>query len=219
GVLLHALLERLDFRRPATPNHDAVGAAAARAGLMPPPGPGEADELAAVIRRFAGSELCSRLARAIDAAREQRFAFPGPGGLLVVGAIDLLAREPDGRSLVVDFKSDRLAGASPSAVVASEYAIQRLIYALAAMLAGATEVEVAYCFLERPENPVIRPYERRELNDLEAELERLTEPLLASRFEVSPAPHRGVCAGCPAEGGLCSWPVEMTGRESPDRLF
>ena len=28
-----------------------------------------------------------------------------------------------------------------------------------------------------------------------------------------------VCEGCPAEGGLCSWPLEMTRREAADRLF
>jgi hypothetical protein len=32
-------------------------------------------------------------------------------------------------------------------------------------------------------------------------------------------PHRGLCSGCPAEGGLCSWPLEMTRREALDRLF
>ena len=53
GVLLHALLEGLDFRRPVMPNADAVTAAAAQAGLHPPPGPAEADELAALVRRFA----------------------------------------------------------------------------------------------------------------------------------------------------------------------
>jgi hypothetical protein len=38
-------------------------------------------------------------------------------------------------------------------------------------------------------------------------------------FTVTDGPHRGVCDGCPVEGGLCWWPLEMTGREPPDRLF
>jgi hypothetical protein len=43
--------------------------------------------------------------------------------------------------------------------------------------------------------------------------------VLERRFEVTPAPYRDVCAGCPAQGGLCSWPLDMTRRESPDTLF
>jgi hypothetical protein len=47
----------------------------------------------------------------------------------------------------------------------------------------------------------------------------LGQAVLERRFDVSPAPYRGLCAGCPAQGGLCSWPLEMTRRESPDTLF
>jgi ATP-dependent exoDNAse (exonuclease V) beta subunit len=94
GVLLHALLERLDFRRPVVPPADAIVSAAARAGLAPPPGPEECDELIALVRRFAATELCARLGRATEARREERFAFGLAGGVLVVGALDVLAREP-----------------------------------------------------------------------------------------------------------------------------
>jgi ATP-dependent helicase/nuclease subunit A len=219
GVLLHALLERLDFRRPAVPSADAVLAAAARTGLSPPPGPAEADELAALVRRFTDSELCARLARAIDTRREQRFAFPIGGQALVVGALDVLAREPGGRLLVVDYKSDRVAGAGIEAIVRDAYSTQRLIYALAALRAGAEAVEVAHCFLERPEEPAMAVFEHSRGDDLEAELGALSRGVLTRRFAVAPAPYRGLCAGCPAEGGLCSWPLELTRRESPDRLF
>ena len=222
GVLLHALLEGLDFRRPAIPGAAAVSAAAAQAGLEPVPGPAEADELAALVRRFADSELCARLGRATQTRREERFAFPlsaDPRDPLVVGAIDVLAREPSGQMLVVDYKSDRLDGAEPSAVVARQYATQRLVYALAALHAGAEGVEIAYCFLERPDDPVSVTFERAEMADLQARLAALADGVLQQRFEVAPAPYRGLCAGCPAQGGLCSWPLEMTRRESPDTLF
>jgi hypothetical protein len=43
--------------------------------------------------------------------------------------------------------------------------------------------------------------------------------VLDRRFTVTDAPQRSVCEGCPAEGGLCSWPLEMTRREAADRLF
>ena len=222
GTLLHALLEGLDFRRPVVPTGDVVTAAAARAGLYPPPGPAEADELAALVRRFADSELCARLGRATDTRREERFAFPagsGPRDPLVVGAIDVLAREAGGRMLVVDYKSDRLAGTSPAAIVSEQYSTQRLVYGLAALRAGAVAVEIAHCFLERPDEPVTATYESSRADELEAQLAGLSRGVLAREFAVTPAPWRGVCAGCPAEGGLCSWPVELTRRESPDTLF
>jgi ATP-dependent helicase/nuclease subunit A len=218
GVLLHALLERLDFRRPAIPSADEILAAAVREGLSPPPGPAESDELAALVRRFAHSELCARLGRATETRREERFAFPAQDGVMIVGAIDVLAREAGGRLLVVDYKSDRL-DAEPESLVEGQYATQRLIYALAALRTGVETVEIAHCFLERPEDQVVAVFERSGTEALEAELRGLSRGALEWEFAVTPAPHRAVCAGCPAEGGLCSWPVEMTRREAPDRLF
>ena len=101
----------------------------------------------------------------------------------------------------------------------ASYATQRLVYALAALHAGAEQVEVAYCFLEAPEAPVTAVYLAAERAELQARLEALADGVLERRFGVSEIPHRGLCAGCPAEGGLCSWPLEMTRREAPDRLF
>ena len=222
GVLLHALLEGLDFRRPSIPGPEAVTAAAAQAGLYPPPGPAEADELAALVRRFADSELCARLGRATQTRREERFAFPlsaDPAQPLVVGAIDVLARETSARMLVVDYKSDRLQGADPAVVVERQYGTQRLVYALAALHAGAEAVEIAHCFLEQPDAPVSVTFERGQMAELQARLDALGRGVVERRFEVAPAPYRGLCAGCPAQGGLCSWPLEMTRRESPDTLF
>jgi ATP-dependent helicase/nuclease subunit A len=222
GVLLHALLEGLDFRRPAVPGAQVISAAAAQAGLRPPPGPAETDELAGLVRRFADSELCARLGRATHARREERFAFPlgsDASQPLVVGAIDVLAREPSGRTLVVDYKSDRLDGADPAAIVSRQYATQRLVYALAALHAGAEAVEIAHCFLERPDEPVSVTFARGQMAELEGRLAALGQGVLERRFPVTAAPYRGTCAGCPAQGGLCSWPLEMTRRESPDTLF
>ena len=62
------------------------------------------------------------------------------------------ARGPT-RVLVVDYKSDRLEGAEPAERVEGAYAIQQLVYALAALRSGAARAEVAYCFLERPDEP------------------------------------------------------------------
>jgi hypothetical protein len=225
GVLAHALLERLDFRRPVVPGADAIVSAAARAGLSPPPGPEECDELIALVRRFAATELCARLGRATEARREERFAFglrAAPSHPLIVGALDVIARESGPhppRTLIVDYKSDRLGAADPADVVASSYATQRLIYALAALRGGAADVDVAHCFLERPEDPVIASFSGAQAGELEAQLLALSAGVVERRFEVTPAPCRAVCGGCPAEGGLCSWPLSQTRREAADTLF
>jgi ATP-dependent helicase/nuclease subunit A len=225
GVLAHALLERLDFRRPAMPPAEAIVSAAARAGLWPPPGPEECDELIALVRRFAETELCARLGRATDTRREERFAFPlsdDHGHPLIVGALDVLARErgPRGtRALVVDYKSDQLAGADPERIVRESYATQRLVYALAALRGGAAEAEIAHCFLERPDQPVAETFTAERMPELESRLRALSAGVIERRFPVTPEPRRSVCAGCPAEGGLCSWPLSQTRRESADRLF
>jgi hypothetical protein len=139
--------------------------------------------------------------------------------VLIGGVFDVIAREPGGRTLIVDYKTDRLGEADPSLLVSQEYGTQQLIYALAALRAGSEEVEVVHVFLEAPDSPVSATFTRDRLPELEMELGQRTRALRASRFPVTETPHRGVCQGCPAEGGLCSWPLEMTRRTAPDRLF
>jgi len=241
GVLAHALLERLDFRRPVVPSVEHARAAAARAGLDPPPGPEELDGLVALVRRFAESELCARLGRASAPRREQRFAFAledRPGSPMIVGALDVLAREPvasgvGGRTgaegpsgpgggerlLVVDYKTDRLGSARPAELARRAYEGQQLVYALAALHAGAAEVEVAHCFLEAPEEPASATFVAAQRDELKARLRALAAGVIERRFPVAPDPHRRLCTGCPAEGGLCSWPRQLTRRESADTLF
>ncbi len=213
GTVVHALLERLDFRRPAVPQPAAIIAAAPRE-----PGADELDEIATLVKRFAATELCRRLGRATEVRREQRFAFP-LGGALITGMLDVIASEPGGRMLIVDYKTDRLDGSDPAAIVAREYETQRLTYALAALAARAEQVEVVHVFLERPDEPVGVTFAVAEAAELEARLKALAAGVLEGRFAVAETPYRALCAGCPAEGGLCSWPLEMTRREEADRLF
>jgi hypothetical protein len=121
--------------------------------------------------------------------------------------------------LVVDYKSDALAGRSPQAVAESAYALQRTIYALAALRTGARSVEVAHVFLERPDEPSAAAFTSADADGLEHRLLDTARGVLAREFAVAPEPRRGLCDGCPAEGGLCSWPTAMTRREAADRLF
>jgi ATP-dependent exoDNAse (exonuclease V) beta subunit len=212
GSAVHALLERLDFRLPRRPSAEAIAAVAVR-----PPTGREATEIAALVERFGSSEISRRLGRATRVRREQPFAF-GLGETLITGALDVVASETAG-ALVVDYKTDRLDGRDPAAVVGHQYGAQRLIYALAVLASGAACVEVAHVFLEAPERPVSARYEEADEAQLERELAELAGGVLRNEFAVTETPHREVCQGCPAEGGLCSWPLGMTRREAPDTLF
>ena len=60
-------------------------------------------------------------------------------------------------------------------MVERDYATQRLVYALAALRGGAPRAEVAYCFLERPGEPVPRAFVAADA------------PALAERLPGSPA--------------------------------
>jgi ATP-dependent exoDNAse (exonuclease V) beta subunit len=221
GTLVHALLERLDFRRPAVATEAAVATAAARFGLTVAPGGPDAAQIIELVDRFAAGELCRRLGRATGVRREERFRFllGSDPGVLIGGVFDVIAREPGDRTLIVDYKTDRLDGADPQALADTAYGTQRLLYALAALKAGAESVEVVHTFLELPQRPAVAQFARDQLPSLEAALGALAGGVLRREFTVTEAPHRGVCGGCPAEGGLCSWPLEMTRREAADRLF
>jgi ATP-dependent helicase/nuclease subunit A len=219
GTIVHALLERLDFRRPVVPGADAVIAlAAGLTELKSAPTVEEAEEIASLVAAFCASPLCTRLAAASGVRREQRFAFE-LAGALVIGVVDVLAREPGERALVVDYKSDRLEGAEPQDLITGPYETQRLTYALAALRGGAAAVEVAHVFLERAGAPALATFTRDDVPSLERRLTGLAAGVLERRFAPAAEPHLGLCSGCPGENGLCSWPPAMTRRESVDRLF
>jgi ATP-dependent exoDNAse (exonuclease V) beta subunit len=216
GTQVQALLERLDFRAPVRPAPEAIAAAAVQAGLDPS---AAQQDVADLVEAFGATELCRRLGRATEVRREERFGFLLGDDLLITGALDVRAREPGRRMLIVDYKSDRLFDRDPAEVVEREYGTQRLVYALAALRAGAEQVEVVHVFLERAHEPVSANFTQAQTARLESALGELARGALESRFVVTDTPHRALCSGCPAEGGLCSWPLEMTRRDAPDRLF
>jgi ATP-dependent helicase/nuclease subunit A len=210
GEIVHALLEDLDFARPAPPRARDVDAAVQRAGAGPLTGE-QRDDLAGYVGAFARSPLCTELAAARAVRREEPFTFRH-GGLLVTGVLDAAA-DTGGRTLVVDYKTNALRGRAPAAVVDDGYATQRLVYALAALRAGADEVEVAFCFLERSEDPVRAHFKADDEARLERELHARVAGITAGAFAPSASPDAELCAGCPGRGTLCSWPADVTRRE------
>jgi hypothetical protein len=125
------------------------------------------------------------------------------------GVVDVYAVE-DAGTLVVDWKSDVLDGREPAEVVAEGYATQRVVYALAALRAGAERVEVAHCFLERPDEPAVAVYAAADGERLERELLELARGVVEGSFIPSDEPHAGLCADCPGRAALCVHPPELT---------
>ena len=211
GVVVHALLERLDFASPLAPSEREVADAAALAGVALGPGEDLA-ALAALAGAFARSPLCGRLAGARDVRREEVFAFALRGEQeLLRGFLDVAAVEPDGTLLIVDYKSDQVADATDLAAhVERDYSVQRLVYALAGLASGAPAVEVAHCFLRRPELLLATRFEAAERPRLEELLAARLESLRAGHFEVSTDPNRERCGSCPGRARLCSHEEVLT---------
>jgi ATP-dependent helicase/nuclease subunit A len=213
GSIVHALIERLDFRRPAVPSDAEIAKSIEQIGAAALPG--DVADLRAMVERLAGSRLRERIARARRVRTELPFSFtlvpPGAGGrsLLVSGVVDVHAGEDEG-ALVVDWKSDALEGRDPEALCAEAYSTQRIVYALAALRSGAERVEVIHCFLERPDEPARAIYEAGDASGLEAELLGLARGVVEGRFEPSAEPHARLCADCPGRAALCSHGEELT---------
>ena len=223
GVVVHALLEELDLAAPAAV--DAARVAALAAGEGARPAGGDVEAVAALVAAFAASPTAARLAAAKRLRREHEFAFElaashaaeGSGsGALLTGVVDAIAVEADGTWLVVDAKTDRTHGAGLEALVERDYAVQRGLYALAALRAGAPRAEVVHLFLERAGEPACAVYGPDDVSALEATLSKLVAELTAGRFPLTDRPHAGLCATCPARGALCPYPAELTLRSEPD---
>jgi ATP-dependent exoDNAse (exonuclease V) beta subunit len=214
GSLAHVLLEDLDFAAPAAPTEDAVREAARlmEAELT------DADiaDLQALVAAFADGPLAARLAGAADVRREHGFVvgLGDDSAPLLNGVIDVLAFEDGGGALVVDYKSDVVApDADLEALVEADYGAQRRIYALAALGAGAADVEVAHLFLARPAEPATIVYDRNDLPRLREELDELVAGIAAGQFTPTTKPHRALCLTCPGRRALCHHPEELTLRE------
>jgi ATP-dependent helicase/nuclease subunit A len=198
GSAVHALLEELDLRAPRV-RDDLAEQVLARW-----PGATE-DDLARIeahVAAYCDSELAARMAALDGVATERHFAFLHDG-VLLHGFLDVFHSDGS-RALVVDYKTNALEEADPAAVVASDYRLQRLVYALACLRTGVEEAEVVYHFLERPDELVSQVFTRAEVPELEAELSAAIARIQAGDFR--PTPSETVCAGCPALDLVCAGP-------------
>ena len=215
GSIVHAALEDLDFDAPRAPGADAVRALSRDDELSDE----DVTEIQDYVEAFARSPLCRRLTQATRVTREAGFQFaldPDGSGPLVRGFVDVLATEPDGTHLVIDYKTDHVSEEdTPEAYVQRHYETQKLVYALAALRAGAPRVEVAYCLLERPDEPLLWTFTAQDAPDIVARIQTLAHGILTHDYPVTDTPHRELCGTCPGRSALCSYSQDETLRPPP----
>jgi ATP-dependent exoDNAse (exonuclease V) beta subunit len=204
---VHALLEWSQTNSWVEPTAELARRHALAAGLDL--STEEAEGLLGPVRDWLGSPLREEIAAATRVRAEVPILL-GAGGTVLRGSIDLLVERDGAPPLVVDYKTDRLRGEEPGAR-ASHYEVQRSIYALAAAESlGATEVEVAYVFLERADAPARTTLTEADMDASRTRIDSAVEAISQGKFEPAPEPTRtwDLCRGCPALGRLCSGPPD-----------
>jgi ATP-dependent helicase/nuclease subunit A len=198
GDAVHRVLERVDLAGPVPPAelHELVS------GWYPAIEEAELAHVATLVGAYCESDLAARIAALDDVRVERPFAFL-LDGVLLNGRLDVLWRGA-GRALVLDYKTNVLAGREPMEIVEHEYRGQRAVYALACLRAGATEVEVVYQFLEAPDAPVSTTFAAADVPALEEELRAVIGRVREGDFRPTPSPF--ACAGCPALDRVCAGP-------------
>jgi ATP-dependent exoDNAse (exonuclease V) beta subunit len=203
---VHALLEWSQANGWDEPSSELALRHAVAAGLDPDSI--DASALLAPVREWLGSPLRRRIGSEATRVRAEVPILLGLGDAVLRGSIDLLVERDGAPPLVVDYKTDRLGGPDPGSH-AGRYETQRAIYALATSESlGSPEVEVAYVFLERPEEPVVTMLTRPEMTAARQHLTATIERIGEGEFPVAPEQRRDwdLCRGCPALGNLCSGP-------------
>ncbi len=176
GRGVHALLEWSQANEWREPRPDLVERIAASGEVGAERGI-EAEALLAPLTAWRKSSLFAERVRDARSRAEVPLLIKVADTVLR-GSIDLLV-EGGGPPLIVDYKTDRI-GEAKIADLAARYEIQQAIYALAVAEArGLSEVELAYVFLERPQEPFMAHWHRSDLEAarrlLEGEISRARE--------------------------------------------
>jgi ATP-dependent helicase/nuclease subunit A len=177
GIGVHALLEWSQANGWQAPDAE-LAQRIAQSGEIADSELGE-EALLEPLRAWLGSSFFAERVRDAKSRAEVPLLVEVAGTVLR-GSIDLLV-ERDGESpLIVDYKTDRVDGSNPAELV-TRYETQQAIYALAVAEArGVEEVELAYVFLERPEEPVTTRWGSGEIaagrRGLEAAIARVRDP-------------------------------------------
>jgi RecB family exonuclease len=193
GDAVHVLLE-------AEASAEAVdGLLVARYGTVSDT---DRDRILTLVSAWHESPVGRELASREGVVRELPFTF-AQDGVLFHGFFDA-CRLDDERAIVVDYKTNRIGESSPEEIVERDYALQRLVYALALLRSGAAAVEVTFVFLERADEPVSATFGAADEPALAAELSAAIASIHAGQF--APTPSEMACSGCPALDRVCAGP-------------
>ena len=192
GDAVHRLLELVDLASPAAPGE--VELELLVRSWYPTVSAEEIARIGELVRSYTGSALAARIAGLRGVRPERPFAFE-LDEVLVNGRLDVLWLEGE-RALVLDYKTNALLGRDPAEIVEEEYLTQQIVYAIACLRAGATEVEVVYHFLEDPDAVVSRVFTADDAPRLEGLLSASIARIRAGEFR--PTPSAFACSGCPA---------------------
>jgi ATP-dependent exoDNAse (exonuclease V) beta subunit len=177
GIAVHSLLEWSQANGWQAPTAELVRRISTSAEV------GDADlteeALLAPFQAWLESSFFAERIRDAERSRTEVPLLVEVADTVLRGSIDLLVEEDGEPPLIVDYKTDRVDGSETAELVA-RYEIQQAIYALAVAEArGAPEVELAYVFLERPEQPVVTRWGPDEIEAgrqrLEAEIARVRD--------------------------------------------
>ncbi len=200
GDAVHRLLELVDLSSPAAPGE--VELETLVRSWYPTVSAAELARIGELVQAYTGSALATRIAALRGARPERPFAFE-LDDVLVNGRLDVLWLEGE-RALVLDYKTNALLGRDPAEIVEEEYLTQQIVYAIACLRAGATEVEVVYHFLEDPDAVVSRVFTAEDAPRLEGMLSASIARIRAGEFR--PTPSAFACSGCPALDVVCAGP-------------
>lgn len=195
GSAFHALME--STVPSGAPSADSYELIAKRFGL-------DADQRTRLTRAaetFADSETARRLNGCEVVRREEPLRVP-VNNTMVVGSIDAIGWLGSS-AFVVDYKT----GHGPDDIDDSRrgaYELQAKTYALAAFEGGASEVEVAFCFVEHQAQTITHRFTREaDCEELRDEIGRRITEIAEGGTQHLPVYDRNVCEGCAALGGLC----------------
>jgi len=145
-----------------------------------------------MLRTVLSDPLLDRARRAPLLEREYQF-YLGVDGTVVQGVIDLLLEDEHGRGVVVDYKSNDLAGPDRLNFLTKHYQPQIELYALAASKAGLVKPAEATLYFLNKGVERTHPIDERRLEAIEGEASAVLSRISRGAWDTEPGEK---CRGC-----------------------
>ena len=194
GTRVHELLERADFAAPP------LAEATRLANQLDDVAADEVAKIESLLRNVLTDPLIERVRGAGRVEREYPF-FLELGGTTVQGVIDLVFRDAEDRGVVVDYKSNDLAGPGRLATLTELYRPQIELYALAAKRAGLVEPDEGTLYFLNKSQPVVLQVDSERLETAEGRAAGALSSIARSAWDTQPGEK---CRGCGyRKRGIC----------------